>query len=253
MLADFDRTLTKAFVGGEYVPSAIWVLYHGDYLEGDYNERAQALHEKYHGIETDPSVSRKRKAGAMKEWWEKQFALLIKSGLNRKHIQDIVGSGKIELREGGRALLSKLKENNIPLVIMSSSGLGGDAISMFLKNQEMLYGNIYIISNSFEWDKRGNAVSVKEPIIHGMKKYETAVRDYPCFNKIEKRKNVLLMGDNLDDVDMVEGFEYNNLIKVGFLNKDGEEKKEKYRENYDVVILNDGSLGYVNKLINKIK
>lgn len=252
LLADFDRTLTRAFVNGEYVPSVIWVLYHGDYLTGDYNKRAQALHERYHNIETDPDVPKEEKTKAMKEWWEKQFALLVRSGLNKKHIQAIVDSGKIKLREGVKSLITKLRDNNIPLVIMSSSGLGGDAISMLLKKEGLFFDNIYIISNSFKWDEQGNAISVEEPIIHGMRKYETAVQDYPFFNRIEKRKNVILMGDNLDDVGMIEGFDYNNLIKVGFLNKKVEEQKKNYLKAYDVVVLNDGSVEYINKLINKI-
>lgn len=253
LLADFDNTLTRAFVDGEYVPSTIWILYNGDYLKGDYNAKSQALHKKYFAIETDPSIPKKEKMKAMKEWWEKQFALLIESGLNKKDIRHIVESGKTKLREGAASLILKLKENNIPLVIMSSSGLGGDAISMFLEKQGLLEDNIYIISNSFDWDKEGNAVSVKEPIIHGMKKYETAVQDYPFFSRIEKRKNVLLMGDNIDDVGMIEGFDFDNLIKVGFLNKDPDKQKEGYyKENYDVVVLNDGSVGYINNLIDKI-
>ncbi len=252
LLADFDRTLTQAFIDGEYIPSVIWALYHGDYLTGDYNKKAQVLHERYHNIETDPDIPKEEKIKAMKEWWEKQFALLIKSGLNKKHIQAIVDSEKIKLREGVEVLITKLRDNSIPLVIMSSSGLGGDAISMLFKKQGLLFDNIYIISNSFKWNEQGNAISVEEPIIHGMRKYETAVQNYPFFDRIEKRRNVILMGDNLDDVGMIEGFDYSDLIKVGFLNKKVEEQKKNYLKQYDVVILNDGSVEYINKLIDKI-
>ena len=253
VLADFDRTLTKAFVNGEYIPSLIWVLYNGDYLKGDYNAKSQALQDKYHAIETDPRVPKEEKFKAMEEWWQKQFDLLIDSKLNKKHIEAVTGSGRIKLREGADLFLKLLKEKDIPLVIMSSSGLGGDAISMFFQKNNLLFSNIYIVSNSFEWDKEGNALSVKEPIIHGMKKYETAVKDYPFFGKIEQRENVLLLGDSLDDVGMIEGFDFENLIKIGFLNKKVEEQKEDYKERYDVVVLNDGSMDYLNNLINKIE
>ncbi len=78
ILADFDRTLTQAFVKGEYIPAIIWVLYNGNYLGEDYVSKAQALHEKYHKIETDPEVPREEKLKAMREWWMKHFDLLIK-------------------------------------------------------------------------------------------------------------------------------------------------------------------------------
>lgn len=32
----------------------------------------------------------------------------------------------------------------------------------------------------------------------------------------------MLLGNGVDDIDMVEGFDYENLIKVGFLNEEAE-------------------------------
>ncbi|MBU1349747.1 hypothetical protein KJ978_03455, partial [Patescibacteria group bacterium] len=47
-------------------------------------------------------------------------------------------------------------------------------------------------------------------------------------------------------------FDYDNLIKIGFLNENVKENLEEYKKNYDVVILNDGSMEYVNDLLNEI-
>ncbi len=156
------------------------------------------------------------------------------------------------MREGAEDFIDYLEEKDIPLVIMSSGGLGGDSISMFLKKKGKLYDNVHIISNSFEWDKEGRAVSVKEPIIHGMNKRETAVKDYPVFEKVKDRKNVLLLGDSINDIDMIEGFNYDNLISVGFLNKDIEKNLQYYREQYDIVVSNDGSMRYLNDFLEDI-
>ncbi|MEW6063334.1 MAG: hypothetical protein AB1571_03120 [Nanoarchaeota archaeon] len=43
VLADFDRTLTKAFVDGKEVPSLISVLRDGNYLTQDYAQKANGL------------------------------------------------------------------------------------------------------------------------------------------------------------------------------------------------------------------
>ena len=51
---------------------------------------------------------------------------------------------------------------------------------------------------------------------------------------------------------MVKGFEYDNLIKIGFLNEKAEENLNIYKKNYDVVILNDGSMKYVNGLLRNL-
>jgi len=252
VLADFDRTLTKAFVDGKSIPSLISILRDENYLTPDYPQKAKDLYAKYHSIEINTNISLEERKKAMKEWWATHFELLIKSGLNKKDIESVVASGRIRFREGFADFADFLKEKNIPLVIMSSSGLGGDPILMCLEKEGKLSDNIYIISNSFEWDKEGKAVAVKGPIIHPMNKDETMLQGFLVFEKIKERKNILLLGDNLGDVGMVEGFDYENLIKVGFLNEAVAESLAEYKKNYDVVILNDSSFDFINKLLREM-
>jgi len=252
ILADFDRTLTKAFVNNEKIPSIISVLRDGNYLTKDYAKKAHELFNTYHPIEINPNISKLEKTKKMKKWWTIHFDLLIKSGLNKKDIKKVVESGKIQLRQGTSELLDFLNKNNIPLIIMSSVGLGGDSISMFLEKQGKLYNNIHIISNSFKWDKDGNAIGVKKPIIHNMNKDETSVKGLPIYNKLKKRKNVILLGDSLSDTDMIKGFDYINLISIGFLNYDVKASLEHFKQAYDIVILNDDSMNYVNELLKEV-
>ena len=253
VLADFDRTLTHAFVNGGKVSSIISILRSSiDYLGEEYVKKAYALHDKYYPIEIDPKIPLDRKKKAMQEWWKLHSDLIIKSGLNRSHLKKVAISGKIKLRQGVLEFFDFLNQHEIPLIIMSSNGLGGDVISMYLKHEGELYDNVYIICNSFEWDKNGNAVGIKEPIIHCMNKDETIIREFPAFDIIKDRKNVLLLGDNLEDVGMIEGFDYDNLIKVGFVNENVKENLEYYKKVYDILILNDSSMDYVNELLKDL-
>ena len=66
--------------------------------------------------------------------------------------------------------------------------------------------------------------------------------------KVKNRKNVILLGDSVSDTEMITGFEYDNLIKIGFLNEEIEKDLENYKENYDILILNDSSIEFINKL-----
>ncbi len=77
VLADFDRTLTTAFVDGKSVPSIISILRDGDYLAPGYAQKAHALFDKYHAIEIDPDIPFEEKRDAMKEWWTRHSKLLI--------------------------------------------------------------------------------------------------------------------------------------------------------------------------------
>jgi len=253
ILTDFDRTLIRAFINGESIPSVLSILYNENRLTPDYGPKAQELHKKYSAIEFNPKIPKNEKKKAMYEWWTKHFDLLIESGLNKKDIENIVNSNKIVFRDGFSEFVEMLKTNNIPLVIMSSSGLGGDSIRISLEREKKMYDNIHIISNSFKWDENGRAISIKQPIIYGMNKDETLIQDFPeIFKKIKNRKNVILLGDSVDDVGMVVGFDYSNLIKIGFLNDRVEENLENYKKTFDVIILNDGSLELINNLLKEI-
>ena len=252
ILSDFEKTLTYAFVKGEKVPSLISVLRSsGDYLGNDYAKEAQALFDKYHPIEIDSKIPIEEKKKAMEDWWTTHFSLLIKLGLNRGHLEKAIVSGRVKLRDGTEEFLNLLRKYGIPLVIISSSGLG-EAIPMFLKKERKLFPNVYIISNLFLWDENGKAVGVKKPIIHSLNKDETVLKEFPPYEQIKDRKNVILLGDNLEDVGMIAGFNYDNLIKIGFLNEKIDENLEEYKKIYDILILNDSSINYSNKLLKEI-
>ncbi len=248
ILADFDRTLVKAFVNGKKVASLISVLRDENYLTPDYPDKAKALFEKYHAVEMDLDISLEEKSQLMKEWWTKHFELLIASGLNKKDLEKAVESNNLVLRDGIPKFLNTLKDNNIPLVILSSSGLGQEAISLYLEKKDLLSDNIHVISNSFEWDKEGKAVLVKEPIIHMLNK---KIGDY-SIEVIKDKTNVLLLGDSLSDIEMIQGFDYENIIKIGFLNEDIDNNLERYKEAYDIVITKDSSAEYINTLLSEI-
>ncbi len=251
VVADFDRTLTTAFVDGKKVPSQISILRYGNYLTPDYASKARALADKYRPIEVDLSIPLDKRRKAMHQWWCEHFKLLIESGLNEKDIKSVVESDKIRFREGTSDLLDFLHEKDIPLIILSSCGLGTEAIRLQLARISRAYANIHIVSNVYGWDKNGRAIRVAEPIIHLLNKDEASLKHYSAFEAIKDRKNVLLIGDSVSDVDMIKGFNCRHLLKVGFLNEDAEKNQQEYEKVYDVIVLNDSSMKYVYDLLKE--
>lgn len=255
ILADFDRTLTYAHTKNRKpMPSTISILRDYGYLSKEYQTKAKALFEKYHPIETDPSVPTEKKEKTMEKWWTSHFDLLIKSNLNKKDLEKIVESGITKLRKGVKEIFKHANTHNIPIVIMSSSGIG-DTIPMILKKEKILYDNIYIITNTFTFDEQGRATKPNKPIIHALNKKEISIKNLPVYNTIKDRPNIVLLGDSLNDPEMTSNLDSKYILKVGLLNQEQPNTKtlNAYKKTYDIIITKDSGLESISKFIQKIK
>lgn len=176
---------------------------------------------------------------------------MIDSGLNINHINQVVQAGRVRLREGIEDFFALLKQEGIPLVIVSSSGLGVESIRFILEHEGLMIDNIEIVSNRFIWDNQGNAIGVEKPIVHLANKDEV-VLETEISLKLDNRKNVVLLGDSIDDKKMIRDFEYDELITVGFLNESVEKNIDRYKKEFDVVITNDGTMKNINNLLTNL-
>ena len=261
VLADFDKTLTKAFINWEEFPSLIAVLRNDkSILWDEYAQKAHALYDHYSKIEKDPNVNAIKKSEVMTEWWRKHQELLVKSWLTKKHIEMAVKSGYLEFRKWMREFIELLEEKWIPLVIISANGIWTDSIRMFFEKEWFMRKNIHVISNELKFDENWITCGFERRVIHSFNKSETVLEDFPEINEcIVSRKNVILLWDSLGDPDMVSWFVANNVLKIGFFNNqpwsDVETESEllqKYKELYDVLLHDDSSLEYISSMIKKI-
>ncbi len=90
VLADFDRTLTKAFYNWKLRPSLISVLRSEGYLSEEYSKKAYELFDYYNPIEINPNISLEEKKIEMTAWWDKHLDLLVASKLHKKDIKSIM-------------------------------------------------------------------------------------------------------------------------------------------------------------------
>ncbi len=253
IVSDFDRTLTFNIVDWEERPSLISVLRKKKILWEDYSKKAYELYDYYHPIEVDPNIDLQIKKDEMTKWWNAHLDLLVQSKLNISDIEKAINSGIVKLRSGVPDFLKFLDKNNIPLVIISANWLGWDSMKLFLESHNLFFTNTYIESNSFIWDDNWYAIWKWSEVIHTFNKDEKILENNPfIFDKIKDRKNVILLWDSLWDVGMIDWFEYDNLLKIGFLNKEVERDLEIYKQNYDVVIINDSDFSFVNEIISSI-
>jgi cytosolic 5'-nucleotidase 3 len=250
VITDFDKTLTKGFVDGQKQHSIIAQIRQNNYISSEYVIEANKLFEKYHPIEIDSNLTILEKIPFMEEWWSKHINLLAKSGVTREILEDIINKEYLKPRGGLLDFFDFLSKNNIPLLIFSAAL--GDSIELFLKKYGKKTPNIKIISNFFDFDKKGFAKGYKGEIVHVFNKGKHKIND-PMYEKnISKRKNILLLGDSIGDTKMADQMNFDEIIKIGFLNKDSQKDFDELKNNFDVIILNDGSLEFVNNLLKEL-
>ncbi len=250
IISDFDKSLTQFIVDGQQFKSVIAQIRDGLYLGEEYTKKANAFYDYYHPIEIDPNISFQEKKEKMKEWWSKHIILQAEQGLSKKIVDEVNKNSKIKLRDFVKEVIYETNQNNIPFLILSS-GIG-DFIEQILKNKECLLNNIFIISNFYDYDENGLVKGYKENVIHLLNKNEYGVKETKYYEKVKNKKNILLFGDSLSDVNMSDGFDYKEIITVGFLNENKEKLLDIYLDNFDIVITNDGSFEQVYKLLKEI-
>lgn len=247
VLADFDHTLSTAYNGSERTPAIIQQIRLSGFLTPEYFEETTKLFDKYFPMERDPDLPYEEKNAAMDDWWNRTFELMIKCGLTKPVINKIVAQKQLKFRPGALEFIDKLHKLNIPLIIMSASLT--NMVAGYLEQEGRLYPNVHIISNELLFNKQDIFIGAKEPIIHSLNKYEIILKQFPIYDQIKNRPNVILMGDNIDDIGMIKGFDYENLLKVGFFNDylDGlshfnKKRLTKFEETFDIIIPNDGGM-----------
>ena len=248
VVADFDRTLTKAATADGRINTSYAHLREGDYLSKEYHELDKQLFAEYHPYEIDPDVSEAEKDIKMVEWWSKHYALFIKMGMRREIIDAIVKDRDLTFRKGADSFFRMVKDDHIPLLIFSA-GMG-DIIRESLKKEGFLSDNVHIFANFFRFDDRGNAIGYNTPLIHAFNKNEQQVGAYT--DGISDRTNVILLGDSLGDICMADGLHHDCIIKIGFFDHKDQKMQDQYEDVYDVVILDDGPMDYINRLLKSV-
>ena len=251
IISDFDNTLSKAYVNGEKAQSMIGQVRRLGYLGKEYQEKYDLLYNTYHPIEINSAVPFEEKYKAMEDWWSKHIKVLSDFGLS-KQILDLVlkDSNHFVLRDKIREFFDILYTNDIPVLIFSAGAKY--FVDGYLKKYNCVYSNISVIANEYDFDSNGKVIAYKNKIIHSLNKGELAIKEDLHYKNIKQRRNIVLLGDNLGDLEMSKGLEHNVKITICFYNDPKLEHLEEYKRQYDIVITNDSDMSYVNDLLKKI-
>ncbi|KAL4118098.1 hypothetical protein PRIC2_010425 [Phytophthora ramorum] len=262
VIADFDYTLTPAYKPtDDQAPSTHGLLMASEAMGPQAETVAREIFEKYYPIEQSATLSKEEKLPYMIEWWAKSHQLMIERGVTRKAVKKAVESSDITFREGFMEIFDLLARENVPTLIFSA-GLY-DVIHAVLDKEYVKTSaktppkNVHVISNMMRFDENDKVVGFDGTLIHSLNKNASALVETDFWKQcqLEKRHNILLLGDSLGDSNMANGldFEEDEIVRIGFLNDGAEEKLDQYLERFDVVLTKDSSLLPVELLLHQIQ
>lgn len=166
-------------------------------------------------MEIDPNMPLNKKADAMRDWMIAAQNLLKGIEFDPHELEEIAQGFDNILRDGTEEFFEKLYNARVPIIVFSA-GLG-DIVEVVLRYHNALFDNVKVISNFLKYN--GNQLDgfKNDVLIHVYNKNECALaKDY--LKVLQKRQNVLLMGDTIGDASMVEGIEDTKaVLKIGFL------------------------------------
>uniref|UniRef100_A0A3B4B3T6 5'-nucleotidase n=1 Tax=Periophthalmus magnuspinnatus TaxID=409849 RepID=A0A3B4B3T6_9GOBI len=243
VISDFDMTLTRFAYKGQRVPTT-----HSKYR----SFKIKKLLNTYYPIEIDARLSTEEKLPLMVEWWTKVHELLIEQKIKKDMLAQAVKESRSMLRDGYKVFFDLLSEFQVPLLIFSA-GIG-DVLEEVIRQSQVFHPNVHIISNYMDFDHTVSIrASFKGQLIHTFNKREGALSHAAHLTELKGRPNVLLLGDSLGDLTMADGvMNAQNILTIGFLNDQVEERKESYVKSFDIVLVNDETLEIPNAILKNI-
>lgn len=107
-------------------------------------------------------------------------------------------------------------------------------IKIFLEKQGVLYDNIILISNFFKFRDNKAYIDVNNLISPSNKGYSKVPEEIR--NELDKKESILLFGDIVEDIKMVEEDSRNKALAIGFLDNNIDSNLEVYNKNFDIVL-----------------
>lgn len=164
--------------------------------------------------------------------------LFVEFGLDLRLLQNVV-SREMRIRNGVEQMMKNLSAHTVPFLVLSS-GLT-ESIGTVLRSNHLLSPNVYIASNSLKFNEAGMCTGLLgERIIHPLNKNEW---DAPkeIQDTFSSRPNILLFGDSLDDIKMVEREKRDETVAIGFCTSSRSHQRELFDEVFDIVVESDDS------------
>lgn len=228
LITDFDMTLTRREVGDTKGVTWFTAMQKSDFLSEEYRVKNKENYEIYRPYEKNITMDPDEKYLLMEKWWKDDMRALTQEHLTHDKFVHIAKNCDIFLKNGIVQLMKNKLKHKFPMIIVSA-GIGElikETFNLLFENHSIDETEVQpfnIVSNLGVFEE-GELVEFQKPIIHIMNKSTHVKRfvdeqyKWDEENKCDLRKNIIVMGDVIEDLNMISEISYDNIIKIGFLN-----------------------------------
>ena len=243
LVFDFDRTITRG------TSKTSWsIIDESSFINRGYKLDSKKLYNYYRRIEIDDYISDNAKEFLMEEWTRRQLELFTKYNITEDLFNKILLSNSLDFRDGIAIFFKEMYNLNIPIIIISA-GLG-NIVYESLKQNNCIYDNVYLISNMLKFEN--NLVKIEGSLVNSTNKKNINI-PINVYNAIKNRNTIIMFGDQISDLVVLNNFNFENLISIGFLSNDTDKCLEKYRKHFDIVCSESENYQNIEKILIKKK
>lgn len=257
VISDFDKTISKGIdKNGNILPCSFSVYgHHTELLGENHKNDSSSLFKKYYPIEQSGEYTDEQKQIHMIQWWKEEFELYKKYNFKNSTIDTIIEKNLIDLKDHTTDFLKLTNDLKLPTILYSAGVY--NLIDGFIKKTNNNYKNINIIANQFKFDTSGNFIGTNGDVIHSQNKTFTQISNLPVYNTLKDKKTCILIGDSPSDIKMVEGSNFDTILKIGFLNTIPKNIKYQdrlniHRDRFDIILPGYENFKDIVKLLENV-
>jgi len=214
--------------------------------------------QKFTPLFMEVKKSRDDKQSSILPWWKYLHNEIISNKITVDKIKEAILGSAFYFRHGMTDLLKTAYDKNIKFHIVSAGVMGviNQSINLLLNQNfpketyENISKNIICCGTEEIYDKNNTLTNFKDPVITSLNK--SMLVTHQKLPHIEKGSNAIIIGDLIPDLYMTENLMLYKTLTIGYYHEGGSYSLEKYKEAFDIVILNDGNLVWVNNLIKSL-
>ena len=239
---DFDKTITT-----KYSANSWSVLESEEGFCKEVHQEAMDYWNYYAPIEVNYDMPLEQRMEKVIEWYRKNMDLFYDYNLTEDILYKCIDIAKLEFRPGLKEMFKWCYEKGI-IVVIVSAGIKNVIVEL-LNRENCYYDNIHILSNNLVFEN-GKMQKFNSDLIHTYNKNMDGLSE-DSKKIIEKVDNIILFGDLIEDIGIVDDKDLYRTLTIGFLEANVRENLDNYQANFDIVLTDeDASFDKAREIIN---